>query len=91
MGLNSAEAYESMVVKATEICSVFLDMCGGFWALATFCELLQELIEAKNWSASRAVIKKLYHIAEVNGYVDNMDEEVIHLFLNIMLDCVSGQ
>lgn len=80
--------YENVVSDGAEILSVFSDMNGELWALAILCELLQEMCSAKNWQGAKVIKRKMYQVAEVKCKDEEMDDDALIQFAEIMVEGV---
>lgn len=82
--------YAAMVDDVTTIAAFFSDLTGGKWALALFCETLDEFLAADNIAGAAVVISKLYEAADHPlTWADQINTEEVSLFVDTLEDILS--
>ena len=83
--------YVTMVDDATNIATFFLDLTGGKWSLALFCEALKDLLGTNNISGTTTMIQKLYEATEqAFTWANEIDATRGALFVDALVDALSA-
>ena len=83
--------YVTMVHDATSIATFFLDLTGGKWSLALFCEALEDLLSTNNISGVTTIIQKLYEATNQEfTWANQMNAAKGALFVDTLVDALSA-
>ena len=83
--------YVAMVDDATTIATSFLDLTGGKWSLALFCEALKDLLDSGNVSGATTIIQKLYIATDLTfTWANQINAAKGALFVDALVDALSA-
>ena len=83
---DAAKWYPQMIEDISEIADVFLDFEGGDIFLVVLYEVLQELLEHKQFLALVVIIKELYAVAQILLPCNIEDSDYSILFVQAIRD-----